>query len=157
MTDHTQSLLSRRAVVGGTALAAAASTLLVRRAGATPATMKAAIQRVVGERAVRRGKVMLDIPPLVENGNSIAMSVGVDHPMTDTDRVKAIHVFNEKNPQPDVISVHLSPRAGKAAFSTRIRLADSQTIVAIAELSDGSLWTDTAEVIVTIAACLEYN
>ena len=159
MTDHTPSplLLSRRSVVGGATLAVAAATLVVRRAEATPATMKAAIQRVVGERAVRRGKVMLDIPPLVENGNSIAMSVTVDHPMTDTDRVKAIHVFNEKNPQPDVISVYLSPRAGKAAFSTRIRLADSQTIVAIAEMSDGSLWTDTADVIVTIAACLEYN
>src|SRR5712691_1304618 len=65
--------------------------------------------------------------------------------------------FNEKNPQPDTISVHLGPRAGKAAFSTRIRLADSQNVVAIAELSDHSLWSDTVEVIVTIAACLEYN
>ncbi|MBO0752270.1 MAG: SoxY-related AACIE arm protein [Bradyrhizobiaceae bacterium] len=137
--------------------AVAGATLLVRRAAATPETMKAAIHRVIGEQPVRKGKVTLDIPPLVENGNSIAMSVTVDSPMTSTDYVKAIHVFNQKNPQPDVISVHLGPRAGKAAFSTRIRLADSQSVVAVAELSDGSLWSDTAEVIVTIAACLEYN
>ena len=77
--------------------------------------------------------------------------------MTEQNYVKAIHVFNEKNPQPDIISVHLTPRSGKAAFSTRIRLADSQSVVAIAELSDGTLWSDSADVIVTIAACLEYN
>jgi sulfur-oxidizing protein SoxY len=119
--------------------------------------MRAAIHRLIGEQPVRKGKVTLDIPPLVENGNTIAMSVAVESPMTATNYVKAIHVFNEKNPQPDIISVHLGPRAGKAAFSTRIRLADSQNVVAIAEMSDGSLWSDTVEVIVTIAACLEYN
>jgi sulfur-oxidizing protein SoxY len=77
--------------------------------------------------------------------------------MTAKDHVKTVHVFNEKNPQPNIISVHFGPRAGRAAFSTRIRLADSQNVVAIAEMSDGSLWSDTVEVIVTIAACLEYN
>jgi sulfur-oxidizing protein SoxY len=157
MTDESPSPVTRRAVLVGVASATAFGTLLVRRAEATPAMMKAAIHRVIGESPVRAGKVSLDIPPLVENGNTIAMSVSVDSPMTETNYVKAIHVFNEKNPQPDIISVHLSPRAGKAAFSTRIRLADSQNVVAIAELSDGSLWSDTVEVIVTIAACLEYN
>lgn len=157
MTDWIPSPVTRRGVLTGAAGAAACATLMVRRAGATPETMKAAIHRVIGEQTVRKGKVTLDIPPLVENGNTIAMSVKVDSPMTQTDYVKAIHVFNEKNPQPDVISVHLGPRAGKAAFSTRIRLADSQNVVAVAELSDGSLWSGEAEVIVTIAACLEYN
>ena len=157
MTDSRPPPITRRAALARAAGAAACAALVVRRAEATPATMKAAIHRVIGEQPVRKGKVALDIPPLVENGNTIAMSVAVDSPMTETDYVKAIHVFNEKNPQPDIISVHLGPRAGKAAFSTRIRLADSQNVVAIAELSDGSLWSDTAEVIVTIAACLEYN
>jgi sulfur-oxidizing protein SoxY len=110
--------------------------------------MKAAIHRVIGEQPVRKGKITLEIPPLVENGNTIAMSVTADSPMTATDYVKAIYVFNEKNSQPDIISVHLGPRAGKAAFATRIRLADAQNVVAIAEMSDGSLWSDTAEVIV---------
>ena len=143
----------------GAASAAAFGVPLVqvRRAQATPDMMKAAVHRVIGEAPVRQGRVTLDIPPLVENGNTIAMSVKVDSPMTATDYVKAIHVFNEKNPQPDIISVHLGPRAGKAAFSTRIRLADLQNVLAIAEMSDGSFWSDTAEVIVTIAACLEYN
>ncbi len=157
MTDESSSAVTRRTVLVGLAGATASPTLLVRRAEATPETMKAAIHQVIGESPVRKGKVTLDIPPLVENGNTIAMSVSVDSPMTEKDHVKAIHVFNEKNPQPNIISVHLGPRAGKAAFSTRIRLADSQNVLAIAELSDGSLWSDTVEVIVTIAACLEYN
>ncbi len=157
MTDESPSPVTRRAVLAGVAGAAALPALLIRRAEATPEMMKAAIHRLIGEAPVRKGKVTLEIPPLVENGNTIAMSVSVDSPMTEADHVKAIHVFNEKNPQPDIISVHLGPRAGKAAFSTRIRLADSQNVIAIAELSDGSLWSDTVEVIVTIAACLEYN
>ena len=160
MTDDRKSPPTRRAVViaaAGAGALGAAPFLLVRRAEATPDMMKAAIREVVGEAPVRKGRVTLDIPPLVENGNTIAMSVAVDSPMTEKDHVKAIHVFNEKNPQPDIISVHLGPRSGKATFSTRIRLADSQNVVAIAEMSDGTLWSDTAEVIVTIAACLEYN
>src|SRR5579871_4718976 len=157
MTDESSSAVTRRTVLVGLAGATASPTLLVRRAEATPETMKAAIHQVIGESPVRKGKVTLDIPPLVENGNTIAMSVSVDSPMTEKDHVKAVHVFNEKNPQPNIISVHFGPRAGRAAFSTRIRLADSQNVVAIAEMSDGSLWSDTVEVIVTIAACLEYN
>jgi len=157
MTDESPSPVTRRAMLTGVAGTAACATLLVRPAGATPATMKAAIRRIIGEQPVRKGRVTLDIPPLVENGNTIAMSVRVESPMTGTDYVKAVHVFNEKNPQPDIISVHLGPRAGKAAFATRIRLADSQNVVAIAEMSDGSLWSGDADVIVTIAACLEYQ
>jgi sulfur-oxidizing protein SoxY len=148
---------TRRAVLAGAAGALGAMPILVRRAEATPQTMKAAIHEVIGEAPIRKGRVTLDIPPLVENGNTIATSVAVESPMTAADYVKAIHIFNEKNPQPNVISVRLGPRAGRAAFSTRIRLADSQNVVAIAEMSDGSLWSDTVEVIVTIAACLEYN
>src|SRR5712675_3634772 len=125
MTDESPSPVTRRAVLAGVAGTAAFGTLLVRRAEATPQMMKAAIHRLIGEQPVRKGKVTLDIPPLVENGNTIAMSVAVDSPMTETNYVKAIHVFNEKNPQPDILSVHLGPRAGRAAFSTRIRLADS--------------------------------
>jgi sulfur-oxidizing protein SoxY len=159
MTDECESRVTRRTLLVGAAGVAACGVPLVltRRAAATPEMMKAAIHRLIGESPVRKGRVTLDIPPLVENGNTIAMSVAVDSPMTADDHVKAIHVFNEKNPQPDIISVHFGPRAGKAAFSTRIRLADSQNVVAIAEMSDGSLWSDTVEVIVTIAACLEYN
>jgi sulfur-oxidizing protein SoxY len=160
MTDFNTSQPTRRAVViaaAGAGALGATPFLLVRRAEATPDKMKAAIHEIIGEAPVRKGKVTLDIPPLVENGNSIAMNVTVDSPMTEKDHVKAVHVFNEKNPQPYIISVRFGPRAGRAQFSTRIRLADSQNVIAIAEMSDGSLWSDTVEVIVTIAACLEYN
>jgi sulfur-oxidizing protein SoxY len=77
--------------------------------------------------------------------------------MTAKDHVKTIHVFAEKNPQPRVIDCHIGPRAGRASVSTRIRLADTQRVVAIAELSDGSFWSDSADVIVTVGACLEDN
>jgi sulfur-oxidizing protein SoxY len=151
---------TRRAVLAGAGAAGALGAvpvLLVRPASVTPEKMQAAIKSVVGEAPVKKGRVTLDIPPLVENGNTVAMSVTVESPMTATDRVKVVHVFNEKNPQPNVIDAHFGPRAARAAFSTRIRLADTQTLVAIAEMSDGSFWSDQVDVIVTLAACLEYN
>jgi sulfur-oxidizing protein SoxY len=146
---------SRRVVLGSLAGAAIASTVRLDRASATPAAMKTAIRNVVGEAAVARGKVHIDVPALVENGNSVALTVKVDSPMTGQDHVKAIHVFNERNPQPNVISVRLGPHAGVAKISTRFRLADTQTVVAIAELSDGSFWSASADVVVTVPACLE--
>jgi sulfur-oxidizing protein SoxY len=139
-------------------LAAAAGVgfaLVVRPAEATPASMKQAIRQIVGEAAVKPGKVKLDLPPLVENGNSVAMSVTVTSPMTAKDYVKAIHVITEKNPQPNVISAQLGPRAGKADIQTRVRLADTQTVIAICEMSDGTFWSDTVDVIITLGACLE--
>ena len=133
------------------------AALIVRPAQATPDDMKAAIRRVVGDAPIKPGKVKLNLPPLVENGNTVAMGVTVDSPMTAKDYVKAIHVFTEKNPQPNVISVKLGPRAGKAEIATRVRLADTQTVTAICEMSDGSFWSDHVEVIITLGACLEDN
>jgi sulfur-oxidizing protein SoxY len=117
--------------------------------------MQSAIARVIGDAKLNAGKVKIEIPPLVENGNTVPCAVAVDSPMTPTDHVKAIHVFNEKNPQPNVISCKLGPRAGRASISTRIRLSDTQAVVAIAELSDGSFWTDSVRVMITLGACLE--
>jgi sulfur-oxidizing protein SoxY len=135
--------------------AGAALTLIVHPAEATPEAMREAIKKVVGDAEIKRGRVKLDIPPLSENGNSVTCSVTVESPMTAAEHVKAIHLFNEKNPQPNVISVHIGPRAGRAAISTRIRLADSQRVIAVAEMSDGKFWSDEMDVIVTLAACLE--
>ena len=117
--------------------------------------MAAAIRRIVGAAAVRRGRVTLDLPPLIENGNTVPLVVSVESPMTAADHIKAIHVFNEKNPQPNVFSARLGPRNGRAVVGTRIKLGDSQTIVAIAETSSGEFWSAGADVIVTLAACLE--
>jgi sulfur-oxidizing protein SoxY len=144
---------TRRTVL--TAIGGAGAALIVRPARATPDSMRSAIRQVVGQAAVKPGKVKLDLPPLVENGNTVAMAVSVESPMTAKDHVKAIHVFTEKNPQPNVISVKLGPRAGRAEIQTRVRLADTQTVTAICEMSDGSFWSDKVDVIITLGACLE--
>jgi len=119
------------------------------------AALQEALRKVTGDAQVRRGKVKLELPPLVDNGNAVPLAVTVESPMTSTDHVKAIHVFTEKNPLPDVVSAYLGPRAGRAGISTRVRIADTQTVTAIAQLSDGSFWSDSAEVVVTLSACLE--
>src|SRR5512132_3197405 len=131
------------------------SLIAVEPARATEPAMQEAIRKVVGAARVNPGKVKLDLPPLSENGNAVPLAVKVESPMTAADHVRAIHVFTEKNPQPEVVSFYLGPRAGRASVSTRIRLADTQTVVAIAELSDGSFWSAEAAVVVTLAACLE--
>ena len=142
-------------LAGSAAVLSATPLVTLRPAEATPATMAAAIRTVVGEAVVRTGKVKLDVPPLVENGNTVPMTVSVTSPMSPADHVVSIHVFNEKNPQPNMGNFYLGPHAGRAQVSTRIRLADSQKIVAIAKLSDGSFWSATADVVVTLAACTD--
>ena len=145
--------ITRRDVLKAGAVAAVGAALPTQASAL--GQMETAIRSVIGEAEIRKGRVMLDLPPLVENGNTVPLTVSVDSPMTKDNYVKAIHVFNEKNPQANVISAQLSPRAGKATISTRIRLAGTQKLMAIAELSDGTYWSDTADVVVTLAACLE--
>ncbi len=140
---------------GAVAIGGVLANPTVRPAGATPTQLKAAIADVIGDAKLNVGRVKLEIPPLVENGNTVACAVTVESPMTATDYVKAIHVFNEKNPQPNVISTKLGPRAGRAAIATRIRLSETQTVTAIAELSDGSFWSHSVDVVITLGACLE--
>jgi sulfur-oxidizing protein SoxY len=148
----------RRFLVESAALAGVAGiglSLTPVPAAATPASMRAAIKKVVGEAPLKKGKLKIDLPPLIENGNAVPLVLSCDSPMTAEDHVKAMHVFTEKNPQPNVISIQLGPRAGRASVSTRIRLADTQKVVAIAQMSDGSFWSEEIEVVVTLAACLE--
>ena len=127
----------------------------VRPASATPAEMQEAIRSVIGPARVTPGKVKIELPPLIENGNAVPLTITVDSPMTEAEHVRAVHVFTEKNPQPYVATFYLGPRAGRARVSTRMRLADSQNVVAVCQLSDGSLWSDSAAIVVTLAACLE--
>jgi sulfur-oxidizing protein SoxY len=143
---------TRRTFLAGSALL---SVVPLAPARATPEAMAQAIRQLVGDRPVREGRVTLDLPPLVENGNAVPLTVSVDSPMTEADHVRAIHVFNEKNPQPRVFDAVLGPRNGRAVVGTRIKLGDSQRIVAIAETSRGELYSASADVIVTLAACLE--
>jgi sulfur-oxidizing protein SoxY len=156
--DEQDRQATRREVLkaaGVLVLGGAAPSVVVAPASATPGEMQAAVAGVVGDARISVGKVALDIPPLVENGNTVPCAVTVESPMTAADHVKAIHVFAERNPQPYVISVALGPRAGRASISTRIRLRDTQNVLAVAEMSDGTFWSGQANVIVTIGACLE--
>lgn len=118
-------------------------------------TLDEAINSFTGGASLREGRVKFEISPLVENGNTVPVSVDVESPMTPADHVKRIALFNERNPQADVVVFHLGPRNGRARVSTRIRLAASQTVVALAETSDGAFWSARANVIVTLAACIE--
>lgn len=124
---------------------------------ATAATdeLAAAVSAYAGGAPVRAGKVKLDIATLVDNGNVIPLVVTVDSAMTGSDHVVGIAIFNQKNPLRDVAKFTLGPRYGKASVGTRIRLATSQKLVAVAQLSDGSYWSHTVNVIVTLAACIE--
>jgi sulfur-oxidizing protein SoxY len=155
---HNQDHSTRRqflGLAGGAAVLGTVPMVTLRPAEATPALLAAAIRNVVGEAAVQAGKVKLEIPPLVENGNTVPMTVSVESPMTAENHVKSIHVFNEKNPQPNIGNFHLGPHAGRAQVSTRIRLADSQKVIAIARMSDDTFWSASADVVVTLAACTE--
>jgi sulfur-oxidizing protein SoxY len=104
---------------------------------------------------VKPGKIRLQIPRLADNGNSVAVKLVVESPMTANDFVRGIYLFSEKNPRPVIARFHLVPESGRAEVTTRIRLAGTQRVVAIAELSDGSFWSDVAEVAVTLSACLD--
>ncbi len=145
--------LSRRRVLQGAA--ALGAWVQITPASASSDELAAAVAGYTGGAPVQRGKVRLDIAELVDNGNVVPLSVTVDSPMTASDHVRAIAIFNEKNPQREVVKFTLGPRAGKASVSTRIRLATSQQLVAVAHLSDGSYWSHTVNVIVTLAACIE--
>lgn len=101
------------------------------------------------------GRITLDIAPLVENGNAVPVSLRVASPMTEADHVREIVLFNERNPLRDVVRMQLGPANGRAVVATRIRLATTQHLVALARMADGSVWQHSVEVIVTLAACIE--
>lgn len=145
--------LPRRQILG----AAAVLALPLRPAGAV--TIAPALQAVERQwaagRPVTEGRVLLEVAPLVENGNAVPIRVLVDSPMTADDHVVEIVVFNERNPQRDVVRFNLTPASGVAQVQTRIRLATSQQLVALARLRDGSQWSHHVDVLVTLAACIE--
>src|SRR5688572_29574832 len=148
-------MTTRRDFLAVTAGLAGGIGIAARTANATPAAMQDAVRKVVGAAQVRQGRVKLDVPPLIDYGNSVPLSVVVESPMTAADHVKAIHVFAERNPLPNILSVHMNPRSGRARVATRVRLNDTGTVLAVAQLSDGSFWSASAHVVVTLSACLE--
>ena len=144
----------RSFIASSTALVA---TMLVRpvAALAQSSVLTALVAQYANGGTVREGRVKFDIAPLVDNGNSVPVEITVDSPMTQAQHVVGIALFNEKNPQNDVAMFTLSPLNGRARVATRIRLALSQQLVAVAKMNDGTCWTHTVEVLVTIASCIE--
>ena len=131
-----------------------AISLLPRPASAQlAAPTQAAVDRIRGNRTPEEGRVTLRLPPIAENGNTVPLTVSVESPMTAADHVKTIYVFADKNPTPDVAIFHLTPAMGRASADTRIRLGQTQDVVAIAEMNDGKLFMTRAEVKVTIGGC----
>ncbi len=135
------------------ALAAGACLLIVRPARATPEELVVALRETFGDGPINRGKVKLEIPRLAENGSVVPVIVGVDSPMTEQEYVKSIHLFAEKNHLPRILEVQLGPYNGKAVVSSRVRVATSQQLMAVAVLSDGSLWSAAADIEVVTSEC----
>ncbi len=124
-------------------------------ASAKPGDAAEAIAKIVGNRSVVNGKINIELAPLVENGNSVTVRFVGTSPMTENEYVRVMHVVSEGNPLANVISLHFTPRSGRAEVTTRIRLAESQRVWVIAEMSDGSLWRAHADTVVTLSACTE--
>jgi sulfur-oxidizing protein SoxY len=146
--------LDRRAfAVGG--VAASISLATVGSAHASPAAMDGAVKAVLGTTVATPGRVKIDISPLAENGSSMPIKIQVDSPMTSADHVRSIYLFSSENPSADVARFHLGPRAGRAQVQTSMRLANTQVVHAIAMMSDGTAWSGSADVIVTMSACID--
>jgi len=150
MTSRREFLIAVGSLASGVGLSSRTENSL-----ATSADVDGAVRKLTGGTAMRKGRVKLEVPPLIENGNSVVLTVTVESPMTAAEYVKAIHVFAPENPLPNMVSVYLGPRAGRARFTARVRVANSQALLAVAQLSDGSFWSDGVEVIVTLPACGE--
>ena len=117
------------------------------------AGVKAAIAELFGGRQAMEGKVSLDLPEIAENGNTVPVEVSVESPMTANDYVKSVHLFADGNPFPEVATFHFTAKSGRAQAATRMRLAKTQNVLAVAELSDGSIYMASKEVKVTIGGC----
>ena len=122
---------------------------------ANPSEAEQAMKKIIGNQPIQSGKIYFELPPLVENGNLVGIKCAVQSPMTANDYVKSIHVIAEGNPLPNIFTVYLTPRSGTANITTRVRLADSQTVWAIAQMSDGKFYQGSAETLVTLSACTE--
>jgi sulfur-oxidizing protein SoxY len=144
---------SRRSVMFAGGAAAMALMLAPRLASATPSQVEAEINKLYAGKALSEGKIKLDLPTIAENGLVVPLNFEVESAMTDKDYVKAVHVFADGNPNPGVASFYFTPMMPKASAQFRLRLAQTQNIVAVAEMADGSLFTAKREVKVTIGGC----
>ena len=143
----------RQVLISGSSLAVVGVALPGRRAAANLPAMQAWMQSILGDRTAQEGRIVIDLPAIAENGNTVPLTVEVESPMTEDDYVKAVHVMTERNPDPEVATFRFTPKSGRATVSTRIRLVESQSVHAVAEMSDGRIYTASREVEVTIGGC----
>lgn len=141
------------ALSGGGAVSVIASVLLPGVVRADAAKLAESMKKLVGDKPMKSGRISLELPQIAENGNTVPLAFEVESPMSDSDFVKSVHIFADKNPNPDVGSFHFSSASGRAKAGTRIRMRGSQNIVAVAEMSDGSIYMAKAPVKVTIGGC----
>jgi sulfur-oxidizing protein SoxY len=139
--------------LGAGGLAVVGMTLVPRAVLANPEDVKMAIEERIGDAVAKEGRIGLELPQIAENGNTVPIAFEVDSPMTESDYVKAVHIFAEQNPLPNVGTFRFTPRSGKARAATRMRLLKTQNVVAVAEMSDGSVYMAKTEVKVTIGGC----
>ena len=149
-TQHSVLPHRRRALK---ALAVGVAFLVVRPAKATPEQLAAVLRETFGDREIRRGRVKLEIPRLAENGNIVPAQVSVESPMTEQSHVTEVLVVADDNPRSGVVTFHFSPASGVAEANTRIRLAKTQDVIAVAKMNDGSFFTTSKQVKVTIGGC----
>jgi len=126
-----------------------------RAADAPAESVEVMLLKVTGGARVEAGRVKLELPLLADNGNSVSLKVSIDSPMTPQNYVKSIHLYGPRNPRPNIANFYLGPRAGRAQVSTRVRLGGSQRVLAVAALSDGTFWSASADVVVTLSACYD--
>jgi sulfur-oxidizing protein SoxY len=148
-----QTVQSKRQFMGTAAIAAVAAIIAPRMAFASASDVAAEIKKLYGDKAPASGRIKLDVPQIAENGLVVPINIDVESPMTPADYVKSVHVFAEGNPQPGVVTYRFTPETGKASASTRMRLAQTQDIVVVAEMSNGQLFSTRQEVKVTIGGC----
>lgn len=144
---------TRRETLALAAIAGLAAFLAPKMVFADEAAVTAEIKKLYGDKKLESGKIKLDVPEIAENGLVVPINVDVESPMTDSDYVKAVHVFADGNPLPGVVTYKFTPACGKASASTRMRLAQTQNIVCIAEMSNGNLHMAKANIKVTIGGC----
>ena len=144
---------TRRETLVMAGIACLAAFLAPRMSVADEPTVAAEIKKLYGDKKFESGKVKLDVPEIAENGLVVPINIDIESPMTDSDYVKAVHVFADGNPLPGVVSYRFTPACGKASASTRMRLSQTQNIVCIAEMSNGTLYSAKSSVKVTIGGC----
>jgi len=139
------------------ALGAGAMTAAVFGASSSPALAKndaeEAIKKFTGGKTPVQGKIKLDLPEIAENGNTVPMTVTVESPMTEQSHVTDVLIVADENPRSGVVTFHFSPASGVAEANTRIRLAATQDVIAVAKMNDGSFFMSSKQVKVTIGGC----